>query len=478
MGGGSSRQDACARERPLGARDEARRVLALAGPVVLTALNWTLLQVTDVAVVGMVSTREAAALGASRSLTFVGIVTGLAWLSGVMVFAARADGAGDRSRTAAVLREGVVLAAALGATLALALFVLAAPLLAAIGVAPDLVAPGALVVRIIALGYPFQLTMIAGSFFLEGISRPGRVAVVNLAILPVNAVLAWALAGGHGGLPRWGAAGAGAATAIAAVFGAAAMLAVAWRSARAAAGRNAGWDAWRGGVAGAVRLARFGVVPAIASGLELTGFAILIALSTQAGETVAHAFQIVFAAHNVTFSLAIGLGSAAGVRAGNAVGEGRPEAAVRRTLVALTLAAAAMNAAASAMIAAPATIAALFPATAAVHALAAAMLPRWAPFILFDGIQVVLVYALRSLGDQVVAGVNSIVAYFVVTGGVGWWLAAHGAGAIGLVWASGAGMVCAALLHGLRFARVAWRLRAPVSLRSATPSPVPPGRRS
>uniref|UniRef100_UPI0020C7304B MATE family efflux transporter n=1 Tax=Sphingomonas bacterium TaxID=1895847 RepID=UPI0020C7304B len=185
-------------------RSELRRILALAAPVALTGLNWTLLQVTDVAVVGMVSTHEAAALGASRSITFVGIVTGLAWLSGVMVFAARADGAGDRRRIGGVLREGVTLAATLGLVLGALLLLFAAPLLGMIGVAPALVSPSARVVRVIALGYPFQLVLIATGFLLEGISRPGRVAAVNLAMLPVNALLAWALSGGHLGLPVWG----------------------------------------------------------------------------------------------------------------------------------------------------------------------------------------------------------------------------------------------------------------------------------
>ena len=50
---------------------------------------------TDVVVVGLVSVHEAAALSASRAITFVGIVASLSWLSGVLVFASRADGAGS-----------------------------------------------------------------------------------------------------------------------------------------------------------------------------------------------------------------------------------------------------------------------------------------------------------------------------------------------------------------------------------------------
>src|SRR3546814_6470264 len=88
-----------------------------------------------------------------------------------------------------------------------------------------------------------------------------------------------------------------------------------------------------------------------------------------------------------------------------------------------------------------------FPATGEVHALAAAMLPVWAPFIIFDGLPIVLVYTLRSLGAQVVAGINSIIAYFRVTGGLGWALVHEGAGPLGVVMRTGAGVMGADLLH-------------------------------
>jgi MATE family multidrug resistance protein len=211
---------------------------------------------------------------------------------------------------------------------------------------------------------------------------------------------------------------------------------------------------------GALGLAKFGLVPAIASGLELIGFSILIALSTQLGDVTAHAFQIVFSIHNVTFSVALGLGSAAGVRVGNAVGEGVPQAAARRTAIAAALAALATGGLAILLILAPWPLVALFPSVPAVHTLALAMLPVWAPFILFDGVQVVFVYALRSLGDQVVAGFNSVIAFFFVTGGAGLALVHFaGWGAYGLVLASGSGMVVAACLHGARLWQVSRRFR-------------------
>ncbi|MCT8000893.1 MATE family efflux transporter [Sphingomonas sanguinis] len=441
-------------------RAEARRLLGLAWPVMLTSLNWTILHVTDVVVVGRVGEHEVAALSASRSLTYVAIVTGLAWLSGVLVRASRADGAGDWPETGQALRDGLVLGLILGIAAMLILGLGGSGLLRGIGVDPSLVEPGARVVAVMALGYPFQLVLVAASFFLEGISRPRRVTMVNLSILPINAALAWALAGGEMGLPALGAVGAALATVIASALGAVAMVASAMTLPRGALRgvRRMDRAAWAPTWRGAIGLARFGFVPAIASGLELAGFAILIALSTRLGDATAHGFQIVFSVHNVTFALALGLGSAAGVRAGNAVGEGVASAAIARTLLAVALAALAMAACGLVMLVGAGPLVGLFPAQADARAVAVAMLVIWAPFILFDGIQVVLVYALRSLGDQVAAGINSIIAYFIVTGGAGWWLVAHGWGAQGLAIASGAGMLIAALLHGARFGIVARRL--------------------
>lgn len=441
---------------------ETRRLLALAWPVMLTGLNWTLLHITDVVVVGLAGTHQVAALGASRTLTFPGIVMGLGAMTGILVHAARADGAGDLRATGRVLHQGLLLALLLGLASAGLLFGFAGPLLTTMGVAPDLVPATVPVVQVMALAYPFQLLIVAASFFLEGVSRPARVTVVNLAVLPVNALLAWLLATGAWGMPALGAVGAAAATAIASALGAIGMLVAAWTLPRAEARgvRALGdWltaESWRG----ALGLARFGLVPAIASGLELVGFSILIALSTQLGEATAHGFQIVFSIHNVTFAVAQGLGSAAGVRVGNAVGEGVPQQAWARTRTAAWLAAAATGLLALALIAAPMLVVARFPAGPEVHALAASMLLLWAPFILFDGVQIVFLYALRSLGDQVVAGINGMIAFFLVTGGIGLVLVHAGMGAAALVLGSGIGMVAAAALHGGRLLVVTRRIRS------------------
>src|SRR3546814_4963507 len=102
----------------------------------------------------------------------------------------------------------------MGVLCMLVLLVWAETLVRAAGIAPDLVPGGTRVVRAMALSYPPQFLLCAAAYTLEGVSRPHRPMVVNLAMLPINAALAWAWAGGHWGFPAQGAAGAALATAL------------------------------------------------------------------------------------------------------------------------------------------------------------------------------------------------------------------------------------------------------------------------
>jgi MATE family multidrug resistance protein len=240
------------------------------------------------------------------------------------------------------------------------------------------------------------------------------------------------------------------------------MLAAAWTLPDAAARgvRDLSPATWARAARGVPGLLAFGLVPSIAAGLELAGFSYLIVLSTQLGAVAAGAFQTVFSLHNFAFAMALGFGSAAGVRAGNAVGEGSPAQAVPRAMIAAAMAAVAMLAVGGIYIAAAGPLMLPFSSDPAILSLGAAMLAMLAPFMFFDGVQVVLVYTLRSLGDQVAAGVIGVIAFFGVTGGLGWVLVRGGVGPMALVYAAGAGMVVAALLQGARMAWISSRLRS------------------
>ncbi|HYI49504.1 MAG TPA: MATE family efflux transporter [Allosphingosinicella sp.] len=435
---------------------EGGRILRLAWPIMLTSLNWTLMHMIDVAVVGHYGTAELAALGASRILTFISVVIGFAGLTGVLVHAARADGGGRLKETGDILRSGLVLGLLGGLAMTGILGLLALELLSLAEVEPGLRAPGAAVVRAMAFAFPFQFLIAASSYFLEGISRPRRVMTVNLAMLPVNAVLAWAWVGGHFGLPAMGAVGAAYATAATSALGALFMLALIWRLPRAGERGVRDWTAasLRRALAGVPRLAWFGLMPAVGACLELAGFSWLMVLSTQLGHAATGAFQAMLSIHNIAFALSMGFGSAAGVRVGNAVGAGEPGEAWPRAMIAAALAAIILGLGSLLLVFGASSLVWPFSDDPEVLSLAAAMLGVMGAFLVFDGLQYVFASALRSLGEQVWASLNGIIGFFLVTGSLGWLLVRGGWGPDGLAYAAGIGMLVTALLQFGRFARV------------------------
>jgi MATE family multidrug resistance protein len=439
-------------------RAEAGRILRLAWPIMLTSLNWTLMHLIDVAVVGHYGTAELAALGASRIVTFIVLVMGFSGLTGILVFAARADGGGRLAETGDIFRAGLALALLLGLACALVLGLFGYDLLGLFGVEPSLQRPGANVVQAMALGFPAQLLLGASSYFLEGISRPRRVMTVNLLMLPVNGLLAWAWVGGHFGLPALGAVGAALATASVSWAGALAMILIVWRLPQAAERRvrDLSGPALRRALKGTGPLAWFGLVPALGAMLELAGFSTLMVLSTQLGYASAAAFQAMLSIHNIAFALSMGFGSAAGVRVGNAVGAGERQQAWPRAMIAGTLAALLLGVISLLLVFAAPALVWPFSDDPQVLGLAALMLSIMGAFLMFDGLQYVFCAALRSLGEQVWAGVNGMIGFFLITGGSGVLLVRHGWGAEGLALAAGLGMfACAAL----QFGRFWWVLR-------------------
>ncbi len=436
-------------------RDEARRVMRLAWPVMLSSLSWTLMQLTDVVVVGQSGTYQVAAFGASRTLTFIASVVGLAWLSGVLVNVARADGADEPQTGGRFLREGVLLGLVIGLGMGAAMMLWPGQMLSLIGVKPDLIPVTAQVVAIMGIAFPFQMVSTPFTYFFQAIGRPRRSLAIVCFTLPLNAVLAWGWSGGHWGFPMLGALGAARATLVASAVGMVLTLASAWWLDEAALRRvrAIGFAEWRHAARGVPALARFGAVPALASALELGGFSWVMVQSTQMGLAAAHAFQIVLSMHNITFGFAMGFGSAAGVRTGNAVGEGLRAAAFGRTMVAGAMSTLVIGTLSILLMIAARPLLVLYPATQEVRHLAAAMLLLWAPFMAMDGLQLVANYALRSLGDQVAAGLASIIAFFFITIGVGWWMIRAGEGPMALVWAVGIGMLACAVLQ---MARLCW----------------------
>ncbi|MFT3875279.1 MAG: MATE family efflux transporter [Propioniciclava sp.] len=205
-----------------------REILGLAIPAFATLIAEPLLVLVDTLVIAHLGASQLGGLTLASSV--LGIVVGLSvFLAyGTTATVSRRLGAGDRAGALAGGLDGLVLGIILGA-LAAAVLVPGAPvILGWYGGAPDVTAFGAQYLRIVALGLPAQMLMLASTGVLRGLQdtrTPLRVVVtINLLNIAFNLVLVLGLG--------FGIEGAAAGTATSQWVGALIMAGLVLRGAR------------------------------------------------------------------------------------------------------------------------------------------------------------------------------------------------------------------------------------------------------
>jgi MATE family multidrug resistance protein len=249
--------------------------------------------------------------------------------------------------------------------------------------------------RALLLGMPGLMLYAAFRRYLQAVDFAGPVAFALVSANLVNLAGNWALMFGHWGAPALGLEGSGLATSIARTYMAAFLLgAIVWRE-RRTGGR---WirACWRPAMARLRRLAVLGLPAAGQILFEGAVFAIVTALAARLDEASLAAHSIALQVISTTYMVTLGIGSAAAVRVGHAIGRRDRAAAAAAGWTALLSGAVFMAAAGVVLWAAPRWLAHLFIGDPAVIRLAAVLLRIAAVMELFDGLQT---GALRGLGD-------------------------------------------------------------------------------
>jgi MATE family multidrug resistance protein len=159
------------------------------------------------------------------------------------------------------------------------------------------------------------------------------------------------------------------------------------------------------------------------------------------------------AAHHVainlasfTFMVPMGIGAAASVLVGQAVGRNDPASARRSAAAALLIAIAFMGFSAAVMLVVPDWLARLYTTQLSVVALAVALIPIAGAFQIFDGIQVVATGVLRGIGDTRWPMFVNLAGFWCVGMPVSLWLGFRtDAGPLGLWWGLVAGLAAVAI---------------------------------
>jgi len=439
-------------------REHVVRTVQIAAPVMLARVGILLLVTVDTAMVGRAGVHDLAWYALAMAPQVPMLLLGIGVLMGTLVLGAQAMGAGRERETGQLWRVSMLHALLLGSAFTLVCLAGERMLLLA-GQSPALAAGGGEVLHVFGYGLPAMLLFAATSFFLESTGRALPGMLVMLVANVLNAALNWVFIFGNLGAAAMGAEGAALATTL-----------VRWFMFLALAGYALlALDRHRFGLAGPVpgawqisrRLRAFGYPMGLAHALEAAAFASMTLFAGLVGADQVAGFQVAFNVVAMVFMCAIGIAAAASIRVGNALGRG--DAAGVRTAgwVAAGLAASLLGAIGVVLALAPETLARVYSSDPRVLAVAVPCLLIASVAVVTDGLQGVLMGALRGAGDVWPATFLYCVAFWGVMVPAGWILgvAARG-GAPALTLAVLIGTVVASTLLGLRFRTVCRKLAA------------------
>lgn len=167
----------------------SRRVLALAVPAFAALLAHPLMLLADTWIVGRLGTLPLAGLGIGSGLllTVVGLSIFLAYGSTSVV--ARQVGAGRRQRGIELGVQAMWLGAAMGAALAVAMWLAAPWLSTALGASPDVLPYAVAYLRWSLPGLPFMLVMLAATGTFRGLADARTPLVLSIAVAALNLAL-------------------------------------------------------------------------------------------------------------------------------------------------------------------------------------------------------------------------------------------------------------------------------------------------
>jgi MATE family multidrug resistance protein len=428
-------------------RAELTATRRLAVPVVVVQVGLMLMGVVDTMMVGRISPAALASV-ALGSLYYASVTTFAAGtLLALDPIVSQGVGAGDQDAIAHGVQRGVLLAVLLSVPTSLALLP-AAALLRALG-QPEEVIPAA--ARYVAWSLPSVPAYLAFVVLRQSLQAMAHTRAIVLTIVGANLLnlgLDWALIFGHLGLPALGTDGSAIATTVSRWAMTLFLLAAAWRPLLVALRP---WRARSAQPAALWRLARVGLPIGLQQFLEYGAFGAIGLLMGRLGTVAMAAHQATINLASLTFMVPLGVGAAAAVRVGHAVGAGDAVAARRAARAALVWGVGFMLVSAGVLLLAPRALARLYTPDATVVALTATLIPLAGLFQVFDGLHVVSLGVLRGVGDTRRPMLINIVGFWLIGLPVGAWLGIRrGMGPAGLWLGLVVGLAAVGLVLGAR----------------------------
>ena len=400
-------------------RNEFRATSRLAGPLALTQLAQFSLTLTDTVLIGRLGGDALAAVGLGSTLYIVVYLLCMGILAAVPPLAAQAHGARNTRLMRRTIRQGLWVATLLGLLSILALWP-AEKIFLLLGQSPDIAIVSQEYVRAAVWGILPGLCVIAMRGFIAVMERPSFILAVTCTGFLVNGLADYALIFGVWGFPKLGVMGVGIATTVTNLVMCAAIMLIASKANRLRRYRVLGrfwrpdWSVFRD-------IFRVGTPITAMIMMEHMLFASATFMMGNLGtaEIAAHTIALNLAA--TSFMVPLGIGQAAVIRVGLAVGRKDTEGVRRAGWMAIGIGFLFMFFPALLFALSPQFLIGLFidvdePANAAVVSLGMSFLLIAALFQLSDGIQCIAAHVLRGLRDtrfpMMIAGVSYLIIGF------------------------------------------------------------------
>lgn len=442
-------------EERAGLRDELRRLLSLAVPLVVSHLATIGMTTVDTLMVGPLGAGPLAGLAIGGAIHSATLMVAMGLLLGMSPLVSQAHGGGRAREPRRVLVQGLWLALGLSVPM-VALSLAGEPLALALGQAPDVSARAGEYLTAVAAGIPAVLIFMALRGYVEGLgtTRPSMVfLLIGFAVnVPANALFVY---GALDVFPALGVAGAGWATSLVRWVMLAAMGAWLLRhpELHPFKGVRLVFRARR-----IARILRLGIPISAQMALEVGLFAFAAIMMGWFGPLPLAAHQVTINLAATTFMVALGTSLAGTIRVGFHVGGRRPEGVHRTVVATYTLAVGFMALCALAFLLVPRTLLGLYTGDPEILALGARLLFIAALFQVFDGAQVAGICLLRGAADTRVPMMLAALGYWAVGLPTAYLLGFHTELGPAGVWVGlSAGLAVVAVLMAARVRRMLWR---------------------
>lgn len=389
-----------------------KKTLHLAFPVILSQIGHVSVGIVDSIMVGQIGPEALAASSFANSMLMVFLMFGIGISYGITPLVAQADGEGDTTKIARLLRHGIILCGATSLLLFLAGFILSFAF-------ESFSQP----TEVISMGTPYFYVILASLIplmlfqnfrqFLEGLSITRPTMYISIAANLLNVLLNYLLIYGKFGFPELGLIGAGWGTLISRVFMAIGLLMYIGKSKRTEVFK-VGLRIFSISAAYFKPMLKIGLPSGAQFVFEVGAFSVAALMMGQLGVVPLAAHQIAISLVSLSYMMATGIAAASTVRVGNQIGKRDAFNLNRAGNTSFIIALIFMAFCATIFIVFHNFFPTLYVDDPELISLAGTLIVVAGFFQLSDGVQVVGLGALRGMSDVKIPTIITLIAYWVL----------------------------------------------------------------